>query len=364
MQGIGISNFNLSYEVCNQSNEMLVIKMKGGLSYLVRKTAEPTYRNTTYVIARLEKINLEDLKILPESALTKLDKKILEQLKEQQERLTSASNYYPTMSYSLMARVDLGSQLVEGDEAIHSEMLGITLYIGEGGINKPALNTPEHTIGRLLDKNIQNGSLSTNIYLNDPKKVLGTLYTNVLGRGREIPVIRNTDNTPGLYISYSNNNLPDNKYYTIAELTESKLTELGVFLTKHECEKGGNTERFLEAEKFGNETKKKLDLTFDKLRATENNLKRAEDTVSKLNVDLTQLKHEHKLEIANMKINNSTIKGAFDLYKYEAKFKEMLHKSQTETLKTKNESSNWTDIAKSFATVAGVAFTGYQIFSS
>ena len=53
------NSFSLSYNVDNQSNEVMVIKLKGGLSYLVRKSKEPTYSTARLLTVRLNSIYID-----------------------------------------------------------------------------------------------------------------------------------------------------------------------------------------------------------------------------------------------------------------------------------------------------------------
>lgn len=358
------NSFSLSYNVDNQSNEVMVIKLKGGLSYLVRKSKEPTYSTARLLTVRLNSIYLKDLKIDTTMALTSLDKAILEKMKEEQNRLTDDKDvFYGYFTNNIFLTVSLTQELVEADDGIHSEMLGVTFYIGADSLNKPALNTPSHTIKQIVSRNLIKDSLQANVYLNDPKKTFQTLYTNVLGVSREVPVIYNPDETPGLYITFSNNNIPSSQFYTFSELDKGKLETLGFFSSKSECDKGGNTDRYLTAENRIKDLNKTVDSLKDKLSIAEANFNRSEITNSKLNTELLQQKHEHKLEIANLKIGTSQAKFSLEAVKYEAKFKEMVSKSQIDFLKQKSSTGGWVDAASALATVAGIGFTGYRLFS-
>lgn len=358
------NSFSLSYTVDNQSNDVMVIKLKGGLSYLVRKSKEPTYSTARLLTVRLNSVYLKDLNVDPSLALTFLDKAILTKIKEEQKSYEDAKDvFYGVFTNNISLTIALTQNLVEADAGIHSEMLGVTFYVGYESLNKPALNTPSHTIQQITSRNLIKDSLQTNVYLNDPKKVFQTLYTNVLGVSREVPVIHNTDETPGLYITFSNNNIPSSQFYTFSELDKNKLEVLGFFSSKAECDKGGNTDRYLTAEARIKDLSKANDTLRDKLSTAIDNFNRSETINNKLNTELLQQKHEHKLEIANLKIGTSQAKSQIEAIKYEAKFKEMIAKSQIDTLKQKSTTGGWVDGASALATIAGIGFTGYKLFS-
>lgn len=351
------NTFGLSYKISNQSSDVMVIKMKGGLSYLVRKSKEPTFQVSRTILITISDVFLTDLLIEPNKALSLLDKKILTELRKEQDRLMVRSEiFYKQLPSNLMISVALSDDLIETDDALHSELLGFTLYLGEDALLKEALNTPQHTIQQINNRMGDKKLLQTSIHVNDPKKVFQTLYTNVLGIGREIPVTQSLDKTPGLYINYSNNNLPDNQFYNFEELTTNKLEQLGIFNSKSDCDKTSNTERTLLAENKTKDLIKATDGLRTKLKLTEEVLLKTEQVVNKLTTESTQIKHEHKLEVANLKINISSLKTAIEQMKSENKFKDIVNKKEL-------ESNNWSDVAKSFATIAGVCFTGYQLFS-
>lgn len=363
-----VNSFKLEYKVTNTSADEVVVKVKGGLAYIIKSSAEATFREDRYLYVTIANVYLENLMINEGDALTKLDKKILSELaKEQQNYRSGNQMYYKDLPNSLQIQVYLGKSLVEENNALHSELLGITLYLGKMNINSPALNSPKHLFNeQLAEMNKEmacSGTLSYVVYVNDPRRVSKPLYTNALGKSHQVPILYDDNRKPGLYVGISCGIEPrEVLYYTFEDLEKPKLLEgIGIFETKAACDEGGNTERYLSVERRNKDLIKDIDALKKTLEATVSNLEETEFRNARLVTEIDKVKADCKNEITQMKIQHQLYS---DMTKHEHRLSATVSKANIEMLKNKGAQNTWGDFAKAVGTLAGVAFTGYKLLTS
>jgi len=371
--------FQLNYRITNISSKEIIVKVKGGLSYIVQRGAEATFVNEQQIHVVIENVYLDNLVIDVNAALTKLDKAILTELSKEHERLKKVNTeYHIRMPASLRVQLDLHKGLVERNNAIHSELMGITLYVGGENLNQPCLNTPAFTMKELFenpgDESMQGkAALHYFVYVNDPQRVNKPLYTNIMGKSTEVPVDYDVNKQPGLYVGISRGIEPrGTQYYAFGELDDLKLTQLGLFKTKAECDAGGNTERFLTAESKNRDLNKDNSSMRTQIQNLTEALAKSETNAFRLNTEITKLKEDHRIEVNAIKLEHrmesNTLKHsgkmASDLFKFESRIKDTVNKANTELVKQKGAQNSWGDFAKAVGTLAGVAITGYKLLTA
>lgn len=371
--------FRLNYRVVNHSSEELIIKAKGGLGYIVKRTVEPSYNTTRKVYVELDSVVMANLLIEPKHAYTHFDRALLKAIDKERKRLKENNEFnYRTFTQNLRVLINLTSDLVEKNDAIHSEILGITMYSGMENLHEPSFNTPEDTMNQLSnltmpgDDHIKN-ALHYFTYLNDPRKTVNTPYTNVMGCAVQIPVVHDDSKPTGLYTGVLNGKEKRQTiYYALADLNKKVFEELGLYETKADCENGGNTHRALSAEAKVKELTKDLAKQRDSLDEQIELLNKSEELRVQLVRDIANLKqdhksevqmlkHESKLEISQLK-HQSKVSG--DIFKYETRMKDTATKASMDFIKQKSTANNWGEIAKAVGAVATVAFTGYKLITA
>lgn len=359
--------FRLAYRVTNTSQCEVVVKVKGGLSYLIRSSKEATFINERMLYVEINSIYLDNVIIDETESLTKLDRRILIELSKEVQRLRENNpHYYRELTNNLSIGIALTQSLIESNNAIHSELLGITLYLGVQNASQPSLNTPGATFKELFEKaNRESGesnALTYTVYLNDPKRVSPTLYTNIWGRSVEIPCVNNILKDPGLYIGLSRGIEPrETLYYSFEQLNTKLLEAAGIFESKAACDKGGNTERYLSVEGKNKDLVKEVrELNTQVYNLTES-VDKLETANSRLTTDLEKAKYEHKHEVAQLKMQHQV---ATDITKAENRINTTVSKANFDMVKHKASQSTWGDFAKAVTTLAGVAFTGYRLLNS
>lgn len=372
-----VNSFRLNYRITNASADEVIVKVKGGLSYIIRRSKEATFQHERYLFVTIENVLLDNLKVDDTQALTKLDRKILKEIHEEQLRIqTRTAEYFKTLPNDINVRIRLTEDLVERNNAIHSELLGITLYCGGENIHQPCLNTPGQTFRELFDDQNEHeevkasGGLHYFVYINDPQRITKPLYTNVLGKAVEVPVVMDPKRQPGLYIGLSLGIEPrETLYYTFESMGPKTLEAVGLFQSKQECQEGGNTERYVTAENKNRELTKDNGRLKDQLESTNALLLKADVSMANLVGELTQLKNDHKNEIKQLKMEHNfeltnarnQSKITSDMFKFESRIKDATNKANLDYVKQKSDHNNWGEFAKAIGALAGVAFTGYKL---
>ena len=374
-----VNSFKLNYRVINRSSEELVVKAKGGLGYIIRRSKEPSYSSQQQVHVTLPQIIIANLLVDENAALTRFDRKLLKAIRLERDRLKDCEgNFADLFSQEINVLIALTSPLVEKNNAIHSEILGISLYRGAENAAQPALNTPTFTLHELCatvlgDQPLPEGGLHHFIYINDPRRESGPFYTNVMGKAIEVPAVYDETREPGLYTGVMYGNIPpDVLFYRFSGLDAKIVESLGLFLSKSACEHGGNTERAQIAESKVKDITKEVGRLKDQATGLADLLTKSEVVNSRLAKDLTQsrqdhktevaqVKHEHRLEMSQLK-HHTKVSG--DIFKYESRIKDTVNKASLELVKQKGSANNWGEFAKAVGAISGIAFTGYKLFTS
>jgi len=374
-----ISSFKLNYRIVNRSSQELIVRAKGGLGYIIKRAKEPSYSDQRQVHVNIPSVIMANLLIDEKAALTLFDKKLLQGIRQDRDRLKDNNpGFFDMFSQEINVCIALTSSLVEKNDAIHSEILGITLYNGAENANRPSLNTPAATLQELCEveaaeETQPKGGLHHFIYVNDPRRECNPMYTNVMGKAIEVPVVYDSGKQSGLYIGLLHGNeSPQILYYTFEGLDGKTMESVGLFATKVACENGANTERTQQAEKKALENAKEAGKQRDLVVGLQEMLSKQEVVNSRLAKDLVQsrqdhktevshLKHEHRIEISQLK-HQTKVSG--DIFKYETRIKDTVAKANMEFVKRQSSVNNWGELAKAVTAVAGVAFTGYKLFTS
>jgi hypothetical protein len=362
-----LHSFKLDYRITNTSQNPVLVKMKGGLSYIVKRSEESTYLDERHLYVTVTNVFLNQLMINEDEALTKLDKEILKALQTEKENLiNSQRGLFINMGDNLSIVIKLDRRFVERNDAIHSELLGITLYGDGENLNRPALNTPGHTFQDLLEDAKEEAApmmaLYYTIYINDPQRHTKPFYTNLGGKAVEVPVAYESDRQSGLYVGLKNSNYPqETQYYTFDELTDKLLESIGIFKSKQLAYESGNTERYISSENRNKDLQKENVRLKETNEVLVTNLQKTEERATRLSMDIQQLKSEHTLEIKTIKSHE---KISSDMFKHETRIKDTINKANMDYVKQRSEQNNWSDLAKAVGTLAGIAFTGYKLLSS
>ena len=96
MDGVDMNCFRLDYRITNISAKEIIVKVKGGLSYIVKRSNQPTYRTEHQVHICIQGVYLENLQVDERAALTKLDKTILVEVSKERSRLLKVNKQYHT----------------------------------------------------------------------------------------------------------------------------------------------------------------------------------------------------------------------------------------------------------------------------
>jgi len=376
-----MNSFKLEREIINGGTDCdLVVVHKGGLRCIVRKRDEPTFEKDKYLVVKLVNINLETIHIDPSHALTKLDREIMDRLKEEVERLkNSEATYFRTLNDTVSVKITLGARFADDTTAIHSEMLGLTIYPGSGHKNKDALNVPTTNLAdsiAQLQRNNPRFAIHYCAYVVDPRRTQKPFYVNVAGRATEVPVVQNEQDSAGLYIGISiGEKLPELLFYSFDNMTDDLLDSLGIFTSKADAMKYGNTERYLEAESRVKDISKELDDKKKLLRDSTIRLEKAEDQVSDLSLQITHMKQSHAMDLARLK---QDIKAAEDKHarsdhsnkeeiarvKAEMRRKETRDKHALEQAKQRSILSWVSDALKTVGATVGICLAGFRFFWS
>lgn len=335
------SNFKMTYEVINESTKNIHVRIKGGIGYKVDPVEHPPLNPSPYVRVKIIGVNLLNLKIDSKNALTAFDRKLLSMMEAQRQRseieqLSPSINIY---NQTIDVCVYLESSLVEKNQAIHSEILGVTLYTGHYDREIPAINTPAACLQDIKNEQDNSTSLNMSMELIDPENRMGVLWTNCLGKAKPINRSNRPGMLPGLYVVFNGaNNEPVNIHWPIDKMDNKILRENGIFMTEREAIEGGNTERLIYVEKQLSETQK------------EN--RNYEAVFVKLNATISSI--ESKLIGQQSDAARS---------KQTAVIKELFHKQELSMLKNKSSLDEFGSFVKNVSTVSSLAFSLYKLLA-
>lgn len=336
-----MSQFNLRHSIDNKQARPIQVRLKGGLEYTVPACKEDNYSKTVSLRVRMEGVDLRNFTVKPSQALTVIDKVILERIAESIER-TEIQQRTPEI-HILNQVVDviiyLNDSHIEKNGAIHSELLGMTLYAGSFERPVHALNTPVNNLSEMRKAADKSNSVNLGIKLVDPESRFNQLWTNVLGKATPITAVDDISLQPGLYIVNEGVNVETtNVYYQLNDLTDKTLKALGIFLTEKEAAANSNTEVLIKLEEqLKNEIKenRNYEKYFDKQVET---VKRLEDQLHSQTAETSHLKR-----IGTMR----------DLY----------HKSELAILKSKNSADEFGGLIKNVSSIFGMLVTVYKLIS-
>ena len=343
-------SFRLEHEIVNNSTQLdLVVAHKGGLKYVIRKKDEVSFDKTQYIAVKLHAVVLKQLHLDPSRALTRLDKEIMEKLLEEADKLkNSETTYFPSLEDTVLARVELHQRHAEDNGAIHSELLGLTLYSGSGNIHKEPLNVPTSTLSSAIDQLYRNNprnAVHYCAYAVDPRRTQNPFYVNVAGRATEVPVNYDEQGTTGLYIGISVGELPpETLFYDFDSLSKDMLESLGIFHSKAEAMKNGNTERYLEAEKKVENLSKELESKIKLLRDTTGRLEKSEKQIEGLELQVTNIKQNHLMELARLNQERKSLEDKHSRNDYDSK--QELNRIKEELNRRSENSKNTIELMK------------------
>jgi len=374
-----VSNFKLEYRISNNSNKELVVKTQGGLNYIIRKAKQLTHPDNQHrrVWIKLSGVKFDDLWLDPKSARTRFDAKLLANLKVEQERIgKEGALSYKKFSHDMQFVIDLTGDLADEQEIIHSDILGISLFADSGQAGVAPITSPDFTLEQLFEagrdarEDQPEGGLHYFVHINDPLSTRQPVYTNVMGKAVQVPVVQDPTKPGGLYVGLSYGNSPPHKaYYSFDQLTKDDLDFLGLFQTKELCSvMAGNTERTITAENKVKNNSKVIDALQGEKLKLEDLLEKTSQSVAKLGEELSQVRADHRLEVQQIKNDHrmELLKQAVsqDASKARSDIKDSVHKANMELDKKRSNANNWGEIAKAIGAIGSIVVTGYKLYTS
>lgn len=374
-----MNSFRLEREIINGSSTSdIVVKIKGGLSYIIKRRSEADYDTSgDIVLLRMNGVTPNCIQFDPDHATTKFDKYVMSQFKERLETETSRSGYFTGMTVNLVVHVKLSGEVAEEGGFIHSEMLGMTLYRGRGYLTHQPLNVPKATLGGILsalkDSTGNKRMAYYCAYVNDPQNTQHPYYVNLGGKATEVPVEHDESIQPGLYVGVdSGNTSPDILFYSFDGLDKDTLERLGIFMNKAEALKGGNTERYVEAESKIKDLSKALERKSDELREAQVKLSRLEEQLKEVNTQVTFMKQDHKNALEKLRMDAAAAahkssrseinnKEESDRNKFEMRNREFYAKITLDQTRKQNNLSGWGELLKGVGSLVGIFLTGFKL---
>jgi len=367
--------FFLEYQIANRSNREMVVKTRGGLNYIIRRSKNLVHREDRRVYVKLSNARLDGLLLDSRVARTPFDKLLLERIEEARKKAIDASLLNSGFAQDISTSIELDASLRDPEtDAITSDILGISLFPNEDGIDVPALGTPDYTLRELFDDAIEasgsRSSLKYSVFVNDPANQQKTYYVNVMGKAMAVPVERSLSEASGVYVGVRiGENLPNTLFYSFDTLDASTMGMIGLYSSKVDAlQGGGNTERCVAAEaklKELSAANQKLAVDYERLNGF---FLDKEEQVLELGSELAQIKQVHKQEIYHLKQSHQQelqkLQTGFEMTKVRNEMDKMLVKANTDFIRQRNSVNNWGEIAKAVGAIAGVVATGYKLYTS
>jgi len=250
--------FNLDYKIFNPKRIPLQIRHKGGISYELHDNWDDSGERV-YIEFRFNNVNIKKLRVNPDEALTNFDRAVMKQLKSRIDDLVKAHPHDELMlqNQDIFFIVYITNNEISRKNAVHSEMLGFTLYLGKFEREVHALNTPSEALDNIVDTANADNSVNASIKLIDPENRYGNLWTNVFGRAVKVDAVRVPDQTPGLYLFCEGEDVDGIQvYYPFDEIDNKILQQYGIFMSEQEALLGGNTDELLRTRKSVDNLKK------------------------------------------------------------------------------------------------------------
>lgn len=371
-----VASFRLEYRVTNFSNEEMVVKTRGGLNYIIRKSKQLVGGSgSRKVFIKLCNVRFQDLWLDPASARTRFDQHVMSTIQAERDHIQEHQTFgFDRFSHDINVTVNLTRDLADENDAIHSDILGVTFFGSPEQAGYSPIDTPDYTLAELFDVETDEhqapkGGLHYFIHLNDPMSTQQPYYTNVMGKAVQVPIVNNPEIQPGLYVGLSYSNVPPTKlYYPFAQVDKETLDFLGLFKTRADCELGGNTERYLAAESRLKTTQTQLNKTQSEYESVVNLLEKAQEKAADLDDELSQLRRDHRYEIQTLKQDHrmelSKLQFTSDTNKAKSEIDRSIIKASADLTKQRSSANNWGEIAKAAGAIATVLFTGYQLCTS
>lgn len=317
-----------TYDVYNNADDTLYVVSKAGFRYPVLKNMdESSIRSDCYIVYELNAVDINKIVFYPELAMTPFDKLMIQALEDEKNRmlkknfeLTHSNFVYGTRN--LVINLTLFGNLCEAGGEIRSELLGISIWRGIDYQNAPPTCTPLRIAHELVEKEYETVSIDPNsvelvpieesvvedsleepssshwgIFVNDPTNISDTLWVNMMGRAIAIPVTKDSNAPGGIYCALrQGKNKPQSVYYDFDDLDKNELAKCGIFLSRTEALKGGNSERYLQAEERLNKVDKENWGLRKELDSKSTMLNKQEILNSRLNWEMLTMKTELRIK--------------------------------------------------------------------
>lgn len=331
-----------SWMLMNHTNETISAKSRSGMEWLI-KPVNPTRDvsgGAATISVEIKNVLVNNIAFNPAPGCSKLDRDIMMMLEQRRQAMLSNNYLDRTMTQTLCVEILLKQTHVESDDGVHSDILGVSFFmdndltrraqqaIAKGtptSINNTLMWEPEPQ-EELVDhtEEIKKLCLITEnrvtVLYNDPTNVFSGLWMNVFGQAKSLFKANIPGVLPGLYITCrlgtSNSELSE-RYYSFDQLDPRVLEEIGIFLSKDEAQKGGNTERYVQAENLIkglrqdiSNNRKEIAQLNDKNINLIKDLNKEETTTLRLTNEIAFLKQDSRLKDREQKIAMETIKNA------------------------------------------------------
>lgn len=363
-----------SWVVVNKTNESLSAKSRGGFEYIIPSINRErvVHDGEVKLIVEYKNVYIDRIAFNKSQACTKLDKTLIDLLEARRQVMLNNEYLNRSMVQTISVGVILKTDHVENDDGVHSDILGVSFFMDNNLSRQTSVGIPKGTPTSINNKlmweenyegvlpdasesvreRCMTAETRLTVLYNDPTNIFSGLWMNILGQARLINRTRTTDIQPGLYITYrsglSNNELIE-RYYSFDQLNDKALEEMGIFLSKEEAQKGGNTERYLQAEatiKSLNQNivgyRKEIAQLNDKNSNLTKDLNKEETTNLRLAAEIAFLKQDSRLKDREQKIAIETIKGA----------------------NKPNNTASFVDICKGVGLLTTAGVTVYKVFAT
>lgn len=338
------SNYSgIQYEIINNDTRPVLVRKNGGFNYII----PPSIHLDVYVPHLLKvKFTLPNNNTIYfdlDSVTNTLDREILTIL---QEKVKNEADNRKFMSDAFVMIIEFSIPItkehVGNDEGeIISDLLGFRLTQRLSEAKELIGNTVASECSDLykeVTEGTESKSLVMGIRLVDPKNQLPGLWTQCLGEGVSVPVIRNEDRPAGLYFTrYLRGVKPEKCFISIEDIDESTLKRLGLYSSKNLAAMGGNSKLL---QSMQSKVEEKV-LENAKLESN--------------NEELT-LKHRQTSNVVE------NLKRQMALTKIAQSAADAQNKLQYEITKSKHNSNAFGDFIKGLVSVIGLAFTGIKLF--
>lgn len=335
------SHFKMSYDIENNDHKPIHVRLKGGIEYKVSKSEHPTFNKSPSVLVALECVDLRELKLNPQHALTVFDRALLKKITAViAEEIECAINPDTELrNKSIKVNLYLNNELVEKNNAIHSELLGFTLYTGDYDREIPPLNTPFEVLDEMHGEQDKTNSINISFELIDPTQRAGVLWTNLLGEAKPIYRSQGRTQPEGLYVVLEGNRIETKRFHIpLDDITNKLLQGYGIFMTEREAIEGGNSKALLQLEDQIKELRKENRQYEGVFRKQSETIQGIESKLVALQSDLSRTKHTSGM-------------------------KDLFHKHEVSMLKSKSSQDDFGNLVKNTTAVCSLGITLYKLLT-